>query len=479
MRAAHGSWFGFCRTEGDLDASEERVVERFGAWLGMLETTSLNKSYKMVVLRVLLDRDALWDGLEIPRLAAACRSFLENHPALRADLEGAAFTRVPGDAALDMENFAAWWLEWPLSRWMDDQAGQRWFTRRGDRFVADFTCPPGLRAAFESLTGELVDLRLAHYTQSRLASHKAPRGSEGTPPATTFRAKVSHSGGKPILFLPTVESVPSRPTGPTRVRLPDGREWVFRFVKVACNVAHPADAVSARGNNALPALLRGWFGPDAGLPGTNFEVEFCSIDGAWSVAPVAYASGVRIRDREPKIPPFELIPSPPPAARYTTHVPVYDLTAAAGFWGPESVPEEIGWTEVPGVSPKPGMFVARVTGTSMEPLIPDGSWCLFRPCPAGSRQGRIVLVQLGTDGAGENGGRFTVKKYHSEKTVTADGWRHDRIQLLPVNPAFEPIEIEPAEVDALWVIGTVQAVIATEPSIADPLRQSDASTYRE
>jgi superfamily II DNA or RNA helicase/diadenosine tetraphosphate (Ap4A) HIT family hydrolase/HKD family nuclease/SOS-response transcriptional repressor LexA len=471
LRAAHGSWFGFCRAEGDLDASEERVVERFGAWLGMLETTNLNKSYKMVVLRVLLDRDALWDGLEIPRLAAACRSFLENHPALRADLEGAAFTRVPGDAALDMENFAAWWLEWPLSRWMDDQASQRWFTRRGDRFVADFTCPPELRAAFESLTGELVDLRLAHYTHSRLrapAPMETRSASDGNTGRLSFRAKVSHSGGKPILFLPTVESVPSRPTGPTRVRLPDGREWVFRFVKVACNVAHPADAASARGNNALPALLRDWFGPDAGLPGTNFEVEFTSIDGAWSAspvlsslptAPVAYASGVRIRDRDSETPPFELLPSPPPTARYTTHVPVYDLTAAAGFWGPESVPEEIGWTEVPGVSLKPGMFVARVTGTSMEPLIPDGSWCLFRPCPAGSREGRIVLVQLDTDGAGENGGRFTVKKYHSEKTVTADGWRHDRIQLLPVNPAFEPIEIEPEEAAAIVIVGELLSTI--------------------
>ncbi|MFM7359455.1 MAG: DEAD/DEAH box helicase family protein, partial [Actinomycetota bacterium] len=460
LRAAHGSWFGFCRAEGDLDASEERVVERFGAWLGMLETTNLNKSYKMVVLRVLLDRDALWDGLEIPRLAAACRSFLENHPALRADLEGAAFTRVPGDAALDMENFAAWWLEWPLSRWMDDQAGQRWFTRRGDRFVADFTCPPELRAAFELLTGELVDLRLAHYTHSRLSSQKALRGSEGTPLSTAFRAKVSHSGGKPILFLPTVESVPSRPTGPTRVRLPDGREWVFRFVKVACNVAHPADAASARGNNALPALLRDWFGPDAGLPGTNFEVEFTSIDGQWLASPQS-RTGLSLSNPPatptPAAPPPPLTDSPPPAARYTTHVPVYDLTAAAGFWGPESVPEEIGWTEVPGVSLKPGMFVARVTGTSMEPLIPDGSWCLFRPCPAGSREGRIVLVQLGTDGAGENGGRFTVKKYHSELStdlaVTADGWRHTSLQLLPVNPAFEPIEIEAEQAADVVIIG--------------------------
>ena len=394
---------------------------------------------------------------------------------MRADLEGAAFTRVPGDAALDMENFAVWWLEWPLSRWMDDQAGQRWFTRQGDRFVLDVTCPPELRAAFESLTGELVDLRLAHYSQSRLrtpAALEARSASEGNRPATTFRAKVSHSGGKPILFLPTVESVPSRPTGPTRVRLPDGREWVFRFVKVACNVAHPADAESARGNNALPALLRDWFGPDAGLPGTNFEVEFTSIDGAWSAhllsaRPEIGAWHEGSAECQPPIsdspidaaPPPPLTDSPPPAARYTTHAPVYDLTAAAGFWGPESVPEEIGWTEVPGVSLKPGMFVARVTGTSMEPLIPDGSWCLFRPCPAGSREGRIVLVQLGTDGAGENGGRFTVKKYHSDKTVTADGWRHDRIQLLPVNPAFEPIEIEPEAAADVVIVGEFSAVV--------------------
>jgi SOS-response transcriptional repressor LexA len=453
----------------------------------MLETTSLNKSYKMVVLRVLLDRDALWDGLEIPPLAAACRSFLENHPALRADLEGAAFTRVPGDAARDMENFAAWWLEWPLSRWMDDQAGQRWFTRRDDRFVADFTCPPELRAAFESITGELVDLRLAHYTHSRPSSQKAPRGIEGTPLSTTFRVKVSHSGGKPILFLPTVEAVPSRPTGPTRVRLPDGREWVFRFVKVACNVAHPADAATARGNNALPSLLRDWFGPDAGLPGTNFEVEFTHDGKAWSTTPLRGGKFSNLPNTRPSpataAPLAELLESPPPAARYTTHVPVYDLTAAAGFWGPESVPEEIGWTEVPGVSLKPGMFVARVTGTSMEPLIPDGSWCLFRPCPAGSREGRIVLVQLGTDGAGENGGRFTVKKYHSEKSVTADGWRHERIQLLPVNPTFEPIEIKPPDAGDLTIVGEQMAVVPQRHSAfaaTTPVKDGDdAQRYHD
>ena len=461
VSAEYGSWFDFCRSEGDLSADEQAAATSFLAWLKMLQTTNLTKSYKMVVLRVLLDHDALWDGIEIPQLAAACRVFLENHPALRADLEGAAFTRVPSDPVAEARAFAEWWLEWPLTRWMDDQSGRRWFTRHGDRFVADFKCPPELREAIESLTGELVDYRLAHYTQSRLASPKAPRGSEAAPPSATFLAKVSHSTGNPILFLPTVEAVPFRPTGPTRVRLPDGSEWVFRFVKVACNVAHPADSDDKQ--NQIHTLIREWFGPDAGLPGTGFEVEFTSVDGAWHVSPhgspqrkplEAGAEPPPALSRSPTpAPPPPLLDSPTPASRYVTHVPVYDLTAAAGFWGPESLPEEIGWTEVPGVSLKPGMFVTRVTGKSMEPLIPDGSWCLFRPCPAGSREGRIVLVQLGTVGVGENGGRFTVKKYHSEKTVTAAGWQHERIQLLPVNRDFEQIEIEPPNSEDLRIVG--------------------------
>ncbi len=457
VSADHGSWFEFCATEGDLAAEEQAAASAVHAplWLKMLQTTALTKSYKMVVLRVLLDHDAFWEGMEISQLAAACRAFLENHPALRADLEGAAFTRVPDDSAAEARAFAAWWLEWPLSRWMDEQAGRRWFTRRGDRFAANFKLAAAHRVAFESLTGDLVDYRLAHYTQSRLVSSKAPRGSDGAARPTAFRAKVSHSAGKPILFLPTVEAVPSRPTGPTRVRLPDGSEWVFRLVKVACNVAHSADASDRQ--NKLPTLLREWFGPDAGLPGTGFEVEFTSIDGGWSAAPAGSgrSSALPIPVSAPidSAPPLLLVESPPSAARSMTHVPVYDLAVAAGFWGPESSPEEIGWAEVPGVAIKPGMFVAQVSGASMEPLIPDGSWCLFRPCPAGSREGRIVLVQFNTLGAGENGGRFTVKKYHAEKSITADGWRHDSIQLLPLNPAFEPIGLEPEDAADLMIVG--------------------------
>ncbi|NBV46386.1 MAG: HIT domain-containing protein, partial [Planctomycetia bacterium] len=317
VSAEHGSWFGFVQREGDFTAAEAEVATRHEPWLSMLQTTSLNKSYKMVVLRVLLDRDALWSGMTIPELAAACRAFLENHPALRADLDGAAFTRVPGDPAAEQKHFADWWLQWPLSRWMDEQAGRRWFTRRGERFLADFTCPAELQEAFETLSGELIDEQLARYTRSRL------RVPAGLAVAESFRAKVIHSRGKPFLKLPTVDEVPGRPAGPVLVRLPDGREWEFRFVKIACNVAGPRPA---RGGdplpNELPVLLREWFGPDAGLPGTNFDVEFHRDGDLWHVSPLpagtvgrqplptAPASAPSVTREDPPPSPPLLLPDP-------------------------------------------------------------------------------------------------------------------------------------------------------------------------
>ena len=90
------------------------------------------------------------------------------------------------------------------------------------------------------------------------------------------------------------------------------------------------------------ALLRVWFGPDAGLPGTNgrkkVTATLCRSPQAIRSRPQAGISRQTVA-----VTFFRAsLPSPPPASRFITHVPVYDLTAAAGFWGPESQPEEVG-----------------------------------------------------------------------------------------------------------------------------------------
>ena len=108
------------------------------------------------------------------------------------------------------------------------------------------------------------------------------------------------------------------------------------------------------------------------------------------------------------------------------------------------------------------MFVARVEGKSMEPRIPDGSYCLFDGPVAGTRQGRIVLARLLNALDPDTGQRFTVKRYRSAKTANEDGWRHLGIVLEPLNPDYEPIELTGEDESPVAVIAELIDVIGTD-----------------
>jgi len=129
------------------------------------------------------------------------------------------------------------------------------------------------------------------------------------------------------------------------------------------------------------------------------------------------------------------------------------LRAAATKFGEEFDAAEISqpeaWMRAPrGLRLTEGMFVAQVVGRSMEPLIPDGSYCIFRGPVTGSRQGKRLLIEQtgglagGQGSAADLAGRYTVKRYTSRKSTDADGsWRHDGIRLEPLNPEFDAFEL--------------------------------------
>lgn len=136
----------------------------------------------------------------------------------------------------------------------------------------------------------------------------------------------------------------------------------------------------------------------------------------------------------------EEIREAPKLLPFVTHLPLYSLRAAASKFGDDMEVEPEGWVQAPrDVRPGPELFAAHVVGRSMEPKIPDGSLCLFRAHPAGSRQGKLVLVQR--FGSSDSGGEFTIKRYRSHKIVGPEGWRHDSIILEPLNPEFEAWEL--------------------------------------
>ncbi len=153
------------------------------------------------------------------------------------------------------------------------------------------------------------------------------------------------------------------------------------------------------------------------------------------------------------------------AKPFVTHVPVYSLQAAASKFSGSQDASETGWVEVRGHKLNPHMFVARVSGKSMEPRIPDGSWCLFRAHPEGSRRGKIVLAQHHGPADPETGGQYTVKLYDSEKHYADDTWGHKTITLRPINKDFQSLVLTPdGDDDPVQVIAEfLEVITAAKP----------------
>ena len=153
-------------------------------------------------------------------------------------------------------------------------------------------------------------------------------------------------------------------------------------------------------------------------------------------------------------------------APYKNCVPFSTLTAAAGAWSEEqsglnALAEQADeWAVLENQKLEKGMFVAQVLGQSMEPLVPDGSYCLFRPVPAGTRQGRKLLIWHAGVTDEETGGQYTLKVYSSEKIVAEDGeWQHERIILNPLNSVFQPLVLEPESEGEVRVIAELVGVV--------------------
>lgn len=167
-------------------------------------------------------------------------------------------------------------------------------------------------------------------------------------------------------------------------------------------------------------------------------------------------------NQEVVILPFRRL-SPKEARPFENCVPLYDLKAAAGLFSDEQQISDIDWVELPDIfRPQRSLFVIQVVGESMNRRIPSGSWCLFKEIPAGSRQGKVVLVQHRELSDNDTGGHYTVKIYDSTKIIHEDGtWQHTSIILRPDTTAtgYEPIVLGERQSEELQVLGEFVAVL--------------------
>lgn len=402
LRERHGGWFDFVRAEGDLDDGEAQAFGAGSDFLSDIETSPMPNCFEMVMFEALLEIGALLVGASARDVARRSYELLRLSPELFADVADEYRLEAPDEA--HEGSWAAYWHQNPVDAWTSERRDRRaWMRVDGGQLRLALDCDPNLEGLLGKLTRELVDYRLAQYRARR---------RQGSASIDGFVCKVTWNQRDPILKLPSRKGI-ALPEGEVDVRLNDGSVWQFRFAKEFCNVARPAGAH----HNQLPDLLRRWFGPRAGQPGTAFEVRFyASPDGLW-VEPL-------------QAPAVELSPH-----RRVAAYP--DLRAAAGHALGAIEPPEQTRVWLPVESDDPDLFAVRVAGTSMDggatPLR-DGDWALMRlarGAPGSALAGRVVLVELSGEGPGA---QYQIKRLRQQ----GDRWALTSDN--PEGPTVEPNE---------------------------------------
>lgn len=252
-RPTYGSWLGFVASMGDLKTEQSTALENARTFLSQLEATPMTKSFKMLVLLAMLNEDSFPGEISLDRLCEAVARLVRRSAQLRADV-GPRLDQPQELRQLLIEN--------PIEAWTGGRGtgGEVYFELSGERFRTTMQVLASTRAALQELTREVADWRLAEYLD-RSTSHTGAVGR--------IVCKVSHANGRPILFLPDREVQFEIPSGTVDVTI-DGKLHEADFVKIAVNVVRE----KGKPDNVLPAIIRGWFGSDAGRPGTAFQVAF-------------------------------------------------------------------------------------------------------------------------------------------------------------------------------------------------------------
>jgi SOS-response transcriptional repressor LexA len=162
MRQQYGSWFGFVMAQGDLEAEDAQLVVSHREFLREIETTNINKSFKMVLLEAMLELGGFHKAIPLSLLAERSWQVLQRRRPLLADIS----TQIQ---PLEDGTSAAWqryWFDNPVNAWIGGNRSTEansFFQIVDGCFAPLFTVAQSERARLSTLVQELVDYRLAAY----------------------------------------------------------------------------------------------------------------------------------------------------------------------------------------------------------------------------------------------------------------------------------------------------------------------------
>ncbi|MEI6667553.1 MAG: DUF3427 domain-containing protein [Acidobacteriota bacterium] len=254
-RRIYDSWLRFVRSMGHLDQPQQLALKEAAGLLDSLEVTEMTRGHKMLTLLAMLNAGRFPGEIAVADLAKGFKRLATRNPHLTRECGGDLYDDASLQGMLERNPIAAWTGGLGTG-------GVSYFAYDREVFKTTISVSDEAREPLRELVREVADWRLAEYLDRPVSV--GPGG-----PSTAIECKVSHADGRPMLFLPSRDERSDIPSGWANV-VADAEPYEANFVKVAVNVLRKPGS----DENELPGILRRWFGPDAGRPGTVHHAVF-------------------------------------------------------------------------------------------------------------------------------------------------------------------------------------------------------------
>ncbi len=161
LRADYNGWYGFLKSQGDLEITLDTQAVDF---LAELETTKMTRSYKMILLEAFQELGGWQTPPTVQALADRSWEVIHRRPMLLAEIPKGVSVR-----------WQSYWYENPINAWIggNSESIRPFFQLDGDTLRPSFHLPEEQVEFYRDLVQELIDFRLAVY-QSHLIEEPSP-----------------------------------------------------------------------------------------------------------------------------------------------------------------------------------------------------------------------------------------------------------------------------------------------------------------
>ncbi|QSX34807.1 DEAD/DEAH box helicase family protein [Shewanella avicenniae] len=160
----HGSWWELVARMSDDPQLTGQVNQYRDFLLHAVQTTSMNKSFKAILLEAFVELDGFRTPPTIAQLCQQSRLIIDGYPHLKQT----DFASKEAMAAINDTNGNKWqsyWRKNPIhfSMQADKKTGVQWFIEKEQHFAANFAVNEQDVEPLTQMTKELVDYQLARY----------------------------------------------------------------------------------------------------------------------------------------------------------------------------------------------------------------------------------------------------------------------------------------------------------------------------